>query len=109
MATVVAITLVKGPGLKVELLVRFSRRSPDKWQPAHGSLDSTPDGRSADTWTPEDGAQRDGDIMHRRQQGLSGGSIFKSLNVSAPAPLCLLGQKEDVVVKRRKRFRGIHS
>ena len=78
MATVVAITLVERPGLKGELFICFSRRSPDKWQPAHGSLDSTPDGRSADTWTPEDGAQRDGGIMHRRQQGLSGGSIVKS-------------------------------
>ena len=49
MATVVAMTFVKGPDVEIILFICFRRSSPDKKQLAHGSVDSTPDGPSADT------------------------------------------------------------
>ena len=57
-ATVVAMTLVKGPDVEIILFICFRRSSPDKKQLAHGSVDSTPDGPSADTWTQKHGATK---------------------------------------------------
>ena len=58
MAIVVAMTFVKGPDVEIILFICFRRSSPDKKQLAHGSVDSTPDGPSADKWTQNHGARR---------------------------------------------------
>ena len=58
MATVVAITFVRRPDVEIILFICFRRSSPDKKQLAHGSVDSTPDGPSADKWTQNHGARR---------------------------------------------------
>ena len=55
MATMVAIMFVRKPDLEIILFICFGRSSPDKKQLAHGSVDSTPDGPSADTWTQKHG------------------------------------------------------
>ena len=60
MATVVAMTFVKGPDVEIILFICFRPSSPDKAQLAHASLDSTPDGPLAATYALKDGARRDG-------------------------------------------------
>ena len=58
MATVAAITYVRGACLGIILLIRCRRRSPDKPQPARPLLDNTPEGILADTWITKGGAEQ---------------------------------------------------